>query len=236
MARRCSTQADKVLRPCILWNDARSFAECEEIEAREPKAAPIAGNIPLAGFTAPKLVWVKKHEPRHLRQGGQGPAAQGLCPLPHDRRLCLRHVGFLRHLLARHRQARMVGRCCSPPATCGATRCRSSMRAPMPRAASRQPSPRPGACRSGRWWPAAAATMRRPPAASARSPRLRLRLARHVGRALRLQRQVPPQYRPRGACLLPCRAGHLAPDGRHPLGRRQPRMAGRHPRHRRRRS
>jgi xylulokinase len=54
----------KVLRPCILWNDARSFRECEEIMAREPKAVPLTGNIPLAGYTAPKLVWVRKHEPQ----------------------------------------------------------------------------------------------------------------------------------------------------------------------------
>ena len=58
----------KVLRPCILWNDARSFKECEDIEAREPKARAISGNIPLAGFTAPKLVWVKKHEPKTFAQ------------------------------------------------------------------------------------------------------------------------------------------------------------------------
>jgi len=57
-------KADKVLRPAILWNDARSFAECRDIEEREPRARKIAGNIPLAGFTAPKLVWVKKNEPR----------------------------------------------------------------------------------------------------------------------------------------------------------------------------
>ena len=57
-------KADKVLRPCILWNDARAFAECQDIEAREPDARAISGNIPLAGFTAPKLVWVKKHEPK----------------------------------------------------------------------------------------------------------------------------------------------------------------------------
>ncbi|MCA3574690.1 MAG: xylulokinase [Aestuariivirga sp.] len=55
---------DKVLRPAILWNDARSFRECEDIMNREPKAVPHAGNIPLAGYTAPKLVWVKKHEPK----------------------------------------------------------------------------------------------------------------------------------------------------------------------------
>lgn len=53
---------DKVLRPAILWNDARSFRECEDIMNREPKAVPLSGNIPLAGYTAPKLVWVKKHE------------------------------------------------------------------------------------------------------------------------------------------------------------------------------
>ena len=57
-------QAGRVLRPAILWNDARAFAECREIETREPKARQIAGNIPLAGFTAPKLAWVKKHEPK----------------------------------------------------------------------------------------------------------------------------------------------------------------------------
>ncbi len=56
--------AGKVLRPCILWNDARSFAECKDILTAEPRAMEITGNIPLAGFTAPKLLWVKKHEPK----------------------------------------------------------------------------------------------------------------------------------------------------------------------------
>lgn len=54
----------KVLRPCILWNDARSFEECKEILRRLPRAMEISGNIPLAGFTAPKLMWVRKHEPK----------------------------------------------------------------------------------------------------------------------------------------------------------------------------
>lgn len=56
--------ADKVLRPAILWNDARSFEECREIERLEPRSRAISGNIAMAGFTAPKLVWVRKHEPR----------------------------------------------------------------------------------------------------------------------------------------------------------------------------
>jgi xylulokinase len=54
----------KALRPCILWNDARSFKECAEIMAGEPQAVSHSGNIVLAGYTAPKLVWVRKHEPK----------------------------------------------------------------------------------------------------------------------------------------------------------------------------
>jgi xylulokinase len=57
-------KAGKVLRPCILWNDARSYEECLEIVRREPGAVSLSGNIPLAGYTAPKLLWVKKHEPK----------------------------------------------------------------------------------------------------------------------------------------------------------------------------
>lgn len=58
----------KALRPCILWNDARSFRECEDIEKAESRAREISGNIPLAGFTAPKLLWAKKHEPKVFAQ------------------------------------------------------------------------------------------------------------------------------------------------------------------------
>lgn len=52
-----------VLRPAILWNDGRSSAECLEIEAACPNSRDIAGNIAMPGFTAPKLQWVRKHEP-----------------------------------------------------------------------------------------------------------------------------------------------------------------------------
>jgi xylulokinase len=54
--------ADRPLRPAILWNDGRSHAECEELEAAADFRG-IAGNIVMPGFTAPKLAWVKKHEP-----------------------------------------------------------------------------------------------------------------------------------------------------------------------------
>lgn len=54
---------DQVLRPCILWNDGRSAAECAEMEAALPSLRDIAGNIAMPGFTAPKIAWVRKHEP-----------------------------------------------------------------------------------------------------------------------------------------------------------------------------
>jgi xylulokinase len=54
---------DDVLRPCILWNDGRSAAECTEMEAALPALRGIAGNIAMPGFTAPKIAWVRKHEP-----------------------------------------------------------------------------------------------------------------------------------------------------------------------------
>lgn len=53
---------DEVLRPCILWNDGRSAAECAEMEAALPSLRDIAGNIAMPGFTAPKIAWVRKHE------------------------------------------------------------------------------------------------------------------------------------------------------------------------------
>ncbi len=56
-------KADEVLRPCILWNDGRSAAECAEMEAALPSLRQIAGNIAMPGFTAPKIAWVRKHEP-----------------------------------------------------------------------------------------------------------------------------------------------------------------------------
>ncbi len=54
---------DEVLRPCILWNDGRSAAECLEMEAALPTLRNLSGNIAMPGFTAPKIAWVRKHEP-----------------------------------------------------------------------------------------------------------------------------------------------------------------------------
>ena len=58
----------QVLRPAILWNDGRSQAECVELEAREPATRRITANRAMAGFTAPKLMWVARHEPKLFAQ------------------------------------------------------------------------------------------------------------------------------------------------------------------------
>ena len=54
-----------VLRPAILWNDQRTGAECTEIEERIglERLIELTGNRALTGFTAPKLLWLRRHEP-----------------------------------------------------------------------------------------------------------------------------------------------------------------------------
>ncbi|MEJ8846579.1 xylulokinase [Variovorax rhizosphaerae] len=54
---------DEVLRPAILWNDGRSAMQCEQLTAAVPRLGEIAGNLAMPGFTAPKLLWVREHEP-----------------------------------------------------------------------------------------------------------------------------------------------------------------------------
>ena len=56
-------RADRVLRPAILWNDGRSAAECALLADAVPALESIAGNLAMPGFTAPKLLWVRTHEP-----------------------------------------------------------------------------------------------------------------------------------------------------------------------------
>jgi xylulokinase len=56
---------DEVLRPAILWNDQRTSAECAEIERTLglERLIALTGNRALPGFTAPKLLWLRRHEP-----------------------------------------------------------------------------------------------------------------------------------------------------------------------------
>jgi xylulokinase len=55
----------RVLRPAILWNDQRTAVESAEIEARVgfTRLVELTGNRALTGFTAPKLLWLRRHEP-----------------------------------------------------------------------------------------------------------------------------------------------------------------------------
>lgn len=54
-----------VIRPALLWNDQRTSAECEEINDRvgRERIKEITGNPPLTGFQAPKILWLRNHEP-----------------------------------------------------------------------------------------------------------------------------------------------------------------------------
>jgi xylulokinase len=61
----CLDENGQVLRPAILWNDQRTGAECAEIEERLglERLIALTGNRALPGFTAPKLLWLRRHEP-----------------------------------------------------------------------------------------------------------------------------------------------------------------------------
>ena len=55
------------LRPAILWNDGRAAAECADLLAAFPDMPNVTGVPPMAGLTAPKLLWLRKHEPDVFR-------------------------------------------------------------------------------------------------------------------------------------------------------------------------
>ena len=60
---------DRVIRRALLWNDQRTTAECEEIENRaggRKKLIKMVANPALTGFTAPKILWLRNHEPKNF--------------------------------------------------------------------------------------------------------------------------------------------------------------------------
>jgi xylulokinase len=59
----------RVIRRALLWNDQRTAAECDEIERRaggRRKLIKLVANPALTGFTAPKILWLRNHEPRNF--------------------------------------------------------------------------------------------------------------------------------------------------------------------------
>jgi xylulokinase len=61
---------DDVIRPAILWNDQRTQAECDEIESTIglERLIELTGNRALTGFTAPKILWLRRHEPDNYKR------------------------------------------------------------------------------------------------------------------------------------------------------------------------
>ena len=213
---------DTVLRP--VHPVERQPRPCRGGRARRRirTSAEITGNIAMPGFTAPKLLWVRTHEPRPLRRE----RAKVLLPKDYrpplaDGRACRRHVGRRRHLLARRGPARDWSPELLAALGLDERTCRGSWREPS----------RPDACgrSSPRRWGMAAARRHRRRGGRQRGIRLRdgrgaagrgLPLARHVRGAVRRQCRASAQPRERGPRLLPRLAGDLASDGRYPVGDR----------------
>lgn len=155
----------RALRPAILWNDGRSSAQCAELETALPAMTQITGNRAMPGFTAPKLMWVRSHEPDIF-------AGTAMVLLPKDY-VRLRMTGDTASdmsdsagtLWLTSRSA--VGRksCWQAPGSMPG-KCRGCTRATILRANCAPNWPKPGACR-GCPWLREAATMRPEPSASA---------------------------------------------------------------------
>ncbi|WP_246279344.1 xylulokinase [Paraburkholderia ultramafica] len=54
---------DEPVRPAIIWNDSRATVQAAELAERFASAVDLLGSVPMAGFTAPKVLWLKENEP-----------------------------------------------------------------------------------------------------------------------------------------------------------------------------
>lgn len=61
---------DKVIRPALLWNDGRTYKECDYLnqEIGQEKLSQYTANISFTGFTAPKILWVRNNEPENFKK------------------------------------------------------------------------------------------------------------------------------------------------------------------------
>ena len=110
--------SERVLRPAILWNDQRTRAECAQIERTigRDRLIGLTGNRALPGFTAPKLLWLRDHEPDVYRQIAR-------IALPKDTSGCASAAS------TRPTSRTHPGRCCSTSPSAGrATRSWASWR------------------------------------------------------------------------------------------------------------
>ena len=134
-------EAGEVIRPAILWNDQRTAAECAEIEERIglERLIQLTGNRALTGFTAPKLLWLRTHEPEAFARIAHVLLPKDYVRLPAHGRARDRRRRRVRHAPLRRRQPALERR--------GARRARAAARVAAARVRvdrrSRAPATRP---------------------------------------------------------------------------------------------
>ncbi len=215
---------DRVLRPAILWNDQRTQAECDEIERTIglQRLIELTGNRALTGFTAPKILWLRNHEPDVYKQ-----IARIALPKDYVRlRLTGEHAtdvsdasGTLLLDVAKRRWSdEVLDALDIDPAWLPTVReSPEALRTHRPRHARRGRRRRPGRRRTrGRGRPAGAGVGG----------------GRDLRRGVRRTRQIRGRQTGARARLLPRRPGRMARDGRDAVGRGLARLAAQ--RHRRR--
>ena len=141
----------RVLRPAILWNDQRTAAECAEIEDRIglERLIELTGNRALPGFTAPKLLWLRRHEPEIYEQIAPRAAAEGLRAAPALRRAGDGRRGRVRDAPVRRRRPQAGARRCSRRSRSRPSGCRRSASRPRsPAPVTRRPAQSGWACTS----------------------------------------------------------------------------------------
>ena len=200
--------------------------QCEWITERvgRERVVELTANPVLTGFTAPKVIWVRRTSRRPTRRSA-GAAAQGLRPVPPDRRVPHGGLGRARHFLFHVRERRwaweMLDALEIPPTGCPR---RTSRPSPARRSAAKPP--RRPAWRRGRRWSAGG----RSAAGAVGDDRRggdRLLYRRHVGRRLCVRRAADRRSRAPGPHLLSCSAGQVARDGRDALRGRLAALAAR---------
>ena len=209
--------------PAILWNDQRTAAECDAIRAAvgPERLIEITGNDALTGFTAPKLVWVRDHEPEVWRArvtyccrrttSGSGSPASTRWTRPTVRGRILFDLAARDWSPRSSRRSRSIRRGCRRPSRARRSRARIS--------AGRGRRP---ACGPARRSSPVAATRRPTRSGSGRSAGHGGAVAGDVRRGLRDDRPAARRAARRGPRLLPRGPGSVAPDVGDALRGRQP--------------
>ena len=122
---------DHVIRPAILWNDGRTFKEVEYLNnvVGKDRLSELTANIAFAGFTAPKLLWMRENEPENFRKNRKDHAPEGLFDVQAHRRPCLRLLRRVRDAAAGRAAQALVEGNAGDLRRFRIARCRSCLRA-----------------------------------------------------------------------------------------------------------